>query len=294
MTWLSWLFVLLTAPQLAFSFDYPEAWNSYLKEDLLKSKAAHYASRIEVSDLSKPTVIFFHGIHDSVTQYDGMRNYFSDYNWVRVRLAGHYDKTQTIHKSSSEEWLAQSRQILHLITEVTGPVFVVGHSLGGLLALNLAIEFPKKVKGVIIASPALGLSPLVSEVVKLHEKDAIPPELMNLLDDLFRKNKEQLSPAAGLQVKVLGKKLLPSDLKLSLYKGMKTPLFLINVTNDVAISSDEVEFLENHYGGPLFFHRKVGLKQGYNHPSFQNVEKNVKLGLYPRMKVFINAIENYL
>lgn len=288
------LLCFILIPQVSLAFTYPSTWTSYLAQDLKKAKDPKYASRIEVTDLSKPTVIFFHGIHDSVPQYDGMRSYFSDFNWVRVRLSGHYDKTQAIHNSSSLEWLQQSRNILNLITEVTGPVYVIGHSLGGLLAVNLGIEYPNKIKGVIVASPALGLSPIVSEVVKLHEKNAIPPELMSFLDDLFRKNKEQLSPAAGLQVKILGKKLLPETKKQSLYKNMKVPLFLINVTNDIAISSEEVEFLENNYGGPLFFHRKVGLKQGYNHPSFQNVEKNVKLELYPRMKVFIKAIESYL
>lgn len=294
-SWLKKLVVCtLLFPQIGFAFELPSPWKKYLEQELIIAKAPQNATRFEFKDLKRPTILFFHGIHDSITQYDEMRSQFSEFNWVRVRLAGHYDKSKTIHEVVAEDWLKQSKDMLKLVTDVTGPVYLIGHSLGGLLSTNLALKFPKLIKGLIIASPALGVSPIVAEVLRQYQEGHITPELMKVLDDLLRKNQEQLSPSAGLQVQILGKALLPENQKEQMYQNMKVPLFLINVTNDIAISGDEVQLLEDNYKGPLFFQRKVGLKQGYNHPSFQNAEKNLKLGIYQRIKVFINAIEYYL
>lgn len=89
-------------------------------------------------------------------------------------LRGHGTKWQDLRGVKAADWFEDGRRALEaLIEKHGGPVAVVGLSMGGLVALDLAIRFPDKVAIVIGAAPALAfanpLSPLskyVGKVVK--------------------------------------------------------------------------------------------------------------------------------
>ena len=50
----------------------------------------------------------------------------------------------------------------------TGPVVIVAHSFGGMLALHLAATAPERVRGLVLLDPAIGLDPtFMQEVAEL-------------------------------------------------------------------------------------------------------------------------------
>ena len=65
------------------------------------------------------------------------------------------------HVLAFEEYLNDLNTIVQLARRElpTGmKCFLLGHSLGGLIALNFALRFPKMIDGVIASSPALGIT----------------------------------------------------------------------------------------------------------------------------------------
>lgn len=84
----------------------------------------------------------------------------------RLRLAGYSPAVPTLsgHGRGSwrmlegfswRDWLSDAREALNALP---GGTVVIGHSMGGLLALNLAAENPGKLAGLVLAGAALHLA----------------------------------------------------------------------------------------------------------------------------------------
>lgn len=74
------------------------------------------------------------------------------YTVLGVRLAGHATDTQDLVRQTAEDWLDSARDGYALLSGVCEQVAVIGHSMGGVLALRLAAE--KKVAQVVtLAAP---------------------------------------------------------------------------------------------------------------------------------------------
>jgi carboxylesterase len=75
-----------------------------------------------------------------------------------VQLAGHGTSPEDLQKCDWGDWYASARQGLGTLSERTGGVVAIGQSMGALLALKLAVEYPATVRGLALLSPALHLS----------------------------------------------------------------------------------------------------------------------------------------
>jgi alpha-beta hydrolase superfamily lysophospholipase len=80
-------------------------------------------------------------------------------------LRGHgHSGGQRGHVSGLEDYLRDLRQNFGLAADAgadSKPRWLLGHSMGALLALHLALRWPRTYRGVILASPFLGLQPPV-------------------------------------------------------------------------------------------------------------------------------------
>jgi pimeloyl-ACP methyl ester carboxylesterase len=93
---------------------------------------------------------------------------------VAVDLPGHGDSDPTA-EATVESYAEVARRVLDALG--TGPVVVIGHSLGGAVALVLAARHPKLLKGLV----------LVSSCAKLPRTDGAPETLFWLLPGPIRK-----------------------------------------------------------------------------------------------------------
>jgi alpha-beta hydrolase superfamily lysophospholipase len=108
----------------------------------------------------KALVVLVHGLgehsgsHQSLADYLAARGYrvlLSD-----LRGTGRSDG-QRGHVDRFEDF---ARDIKTLIAErgYDGPLFVLGHSLGGLIALDFTLSYPGSLTGLVLSSPGLGIA----------------------------------------------------------------------------------------------------------------------------------------
>jgi alpha-beta hydrolase superfamily lysophospholipase len=120
----------------------------------------------------RATLINLHGLGDHSGLYPSIAAYFP----VRSIAVYAYDMRGNGRSPGQRAYLRhwdEYRSDLHaFIRQVRSwqagtPIFVLGHSLGGLVALDYALQFPAAVSGVIASAPPLG-------------KVGVPPLLMAL------------------------------------------------------------------------------------------------------------------
>lgn len=102
-----------------------------------------------------PPVLLLHGLTDDGTEWpDAVRRWQPTYRLIAPDLRGHgrsprFDEPD-LHRCH-ELWLAD---VLDLLSGIDTPPIVIGHSLGGLLALRAAAAAPSLVRGLVLEDPA--------------------------------------------------------------------------------------------------------------------------------------------
>ncbi len=140
-----------------------------------------YALNVHFADRPKKpraTVLFIHGIGNSGGAWDDViARLPKDVYVISIDLLG-------FGASPSPSWAlynakTQARSVLatFLKLRVSGPVVIVGHSLGSLVAIEIAKRYPLLVKSLILCSP-----PLYTSV----EKTSLLPSSESLLRQLYK------------------------------------------------------------------------------------------------------------
>ena len=116
------------------------------------------------------------GVHGHGDHSGGLRNIVQHllpmrYAWYGFDLRGH-GRSPGIrgHVRSWAEFHGDLKAFLYLVKdrEPGLPVFLLGHSLGGLISLEYAIRWPKGLKGLIAISPAIHHAGIPSAMVTPH------------------------------------------------------------------------------------------------------------------------------
>ncbi|GEM_PF-5307145 len=99
-------------------------------------------------------LLLLHGLTNTPAEFLHFAEHFSALGYrVRVPcLLGHGSRVEDLHSIHEEQWLAQVESELRQLDETEGPRFVVGSSLGGVLALYLATQH-KSLTGVVALAP---------------------------------------------------------------------------------------------------------------------------------------------
>ncbi len=112
----------------------------------------------EYSNKNAPTIAFIHGGGMDSSIWGGSLDYFRDYHCIVVDLPEHGRSAEIKPFSikSSVELIAQ------IIRENSNDkkAYVIGHSLGGVVLINLISRYPELIEQAVIASGNLQPSPL--------------------------------------------------------------------------------------------------------------------------------------
>ena len=100
-------------------------------------------------------VILIHGVAASLHDWDELtpelaQNGYASY---ALDLLGHGDSPKPDSRSYHVEWLFEHFSKWMTSLRLTEPAILVGHSLGGFIALEYARRFPTRTRGLVLVSP---------------------------------------------------------------------------------------------------------------------------------------------
>jgi carboxylesterase len=103
-------------------------------------------------DPSKPACLLIHGFTGTPKEMRWMGEYLNQqgYTCLGVRLTGHATHPEDMIRSRWTDWVASVEDGYHILCGLTDDIFLVGLSMGGILALLTATQLD--VKGVIAMS----------------------------------------------------------------------------------------------------------------------------------------------
>ena len=104
-------------------------------------------------------MLFLHGIAGSPDQFRslvGLEQLVPE-SWsvINVRYPGHGADVLDFGRSSIAQWRSHAREAFLALEEKHEKVLIVGHSMGTLFALQLALEFPDRMAGLFLLNVPL-------------------------------------------------------------------------------------------------------------------------------------------
>lgn len=121
-----------------------------------KRNSGEHAARFLESPAKKGLVVFIHGIMGSPRHFDILADYIfqQGYSAASLLLPGHGCSAREFASGTAELWENHVVAEIEKLSREYSDILLVGHSMGGLLALNAAVRLSGHVQGVIvIASP---------------------------------------------------------------------------------------------------------------------------------------------
>ena len=96
------------------------------------------------------TILYIHGIMGSPLEFRRIAEALKDENihFKALLLPGHGRNGNAFARSSADIWQTHVNQEIHHLKNNYSRIILIGHSLGGLLALNAALRYP--VDGIVL------------------------------------------------------------------------------------------------------------------------------------------------
>lgn len=119
-------------------------------------------------------VLLLHGFTSGKHAVDGLVPHLQKLNipYQMPFLRGHGTRFQDLQGVSYKDWVEDARKALFELSKNVDKVIVVGLSMGGLVTLKLAMDYPDKIAGVVtvaaalkFADPLAGFSKILAKIV---------------------------------------------------------------------------------------------------------------------------------
>jgi len=138
-----------------------------------------------LGDSSKPACLLIHGFTGTPKEMRWMGEFLNQqgYTCLGIRLAGHATNPEDMIRLRWTDWVASVEDGYQLLCGVTNDIFLVGLSMGGILALLMSTRLAPRVKGVVAMSTPSRLPTdypiwfiqLISIVMRYRPKSKEPP-----------------------------------------------------------------------------------------------------------------------
>lgn len=225
----------------------------------------------------KGIVLIIHGLNSHSGYYQNFSTQLNENNYesyaIDLRGRGKSDG-ERYYISDYKDIIADIDQLLNIIklAHPTGPIFLLGHSAGGVFASLYAVNHQAKLKGLIsesfafqVPSPGFALAAIKflshiiphTRLVKLNNKDfsrdkAIVDRMNN---DPLLKNEKQ--PTKTMQQLLLAAEYLKQEMP-----EIKLPILILHGTADKATESSGSEYFMEHASST---DKQLKLYEGHYH-----------------------------
>ena len=132
-----------------------------------------YWRRYMPDDKPRAELLFVHGLAEHSGRYGHVMRYFADRGfdcWALDYRCHGKSPGLRVHVDRFDEFLLDIAAAYRLVrAEQTWlPLYLVGHSQGGLLVLRHVLTRPDGIEGIIVSSPFLGMHPNAAPSAPLH------------------------------------------------------------------------------------------------------------------------------
>lgn len=192
----------------------------------------------------KKAVLLIHGFAGGTYDEEQLDNYLeldNKFDVFSFTLPGH-DKT-IIKNVTRTDWINKCNDMVEmLIRNGYKTIYVIGHSMGGVLACNLASRY-KQIKKVVLLAPAFEYLVFDDNKFKIKESAALAPKLFKeYASDVI------ISRVLKAPIKTLIEFTKLVDENRECIKDIKVPVLIIHGDKDSIVNYKSSENIKDKFG----------------------------------------------
>lgn len=183
--------------------------------------------------------LLIHGFGGDISEVMPLESYLKAQGITvqTVALRGHTGRRRDMNSAGRQDWIASAQDGLVKLKETCDAVFIIGFSMGGLIAANLACD--NQVSGIAV----------LNSPVFCWDKKRI---LGNIIDDLKSRERGHITHYLQSTVKFPLRSLLEFKRLLKQTKGrlsqVTCPVFIAQGLLDDTVSPSSARYLLKHFG----------------------------------------------
>lgn len=214
--------------------EYFSKSNTFYTDKVFKINEEHQIHYIETGDSTKPTLFFLHG---SPGSWDAYRKYLSDIDLQKKYRLIAIDRPGFGYSNfgKAENLNTQANLILPFIKSKNNkqPITLIGHSMGGPVAVKLAIKSPELFKNLVILAGAIDPK---AEKPENWRPILISKPVRYFIPGAFRPSNDEIW-------------WLKEDLKIMKFELHKviSNIVIIHGTKDPLVPFSNVEFMQSEF-----------------------------------------------
>ncbi len=184
-------------------------------------------------------ILLIHGFGGSVSEVEPLGAFLREkgFTVLFTRLSGHGGSRAELRRTSGKAWIESAQRDLDALRQEADQVFILGFSLGGLIAVNLAVD-----------NPVAGIATLNSPIYCWHKRQI----LRNTAQDLRSGGRAHIRHYLESTVKFPWQTLLNFQRVLHTTKGrlseLRCPLFIAQGLLDDTASPRSGDYILTHAG----------------------------------------------
>ena len=207
---------------------------------------------------ASPGCLLIHGFSGTPQEMRFLadRLYTSGYTVDAVRLAGHGTTIEDFSRATRHDWYRSARAGVEELQHEAARVVVIGQSMGALLALQLAVEYPQVIAAVVLLSPALVLSnpwvhrigPVLPLLLPFARRRSIRRGARDVAD---RQARTESPSYPELPLSALHQLLTLQKLVRRVLPQVRQPALIIHSRQDHTCPPRNAAILQRGLGGPV-------------------------------------------
>lgn len=206
--------------------------------------------------MNKPVILFIHGFMGNPDEFNLIEELLNINNYQTFSFYLHGHKEQ-VKKLKRKDWINDCQNNLNYILPNHQEVIVIGHSLGGVLGINLALNNQPYIKKIILIDPS------IEYLINKNGKIKILASLKQLSKAIKQIDKKQIEPKpAKLPISAFRefKELLKEE-RNSIY-DLQCPLLIIHGEQDYIVPKDKIKEIYDELTNP---NKELMIIPGANH-----------------------------